>query len=302
VTNAAPPHRASPRDGIFLFSIDLEDVRSMIPDGQRYRERVPANTERILAFLEAHGARCTFFTVGDVARRYPDLLRRIAAAGHEIACHGSDHVPLDRLGQQGFRDDLRRALDDLARAGVSEVRGFRAPVGSLTSATPWAWEALAERGFSYSSSVIPARSPLYGWPGFGADCRRTAAGIWELPFSVGGAPGLRVPFLGGVYFRALPFALVRAGFRRTLRRGRPAIGYLHPYDVDEQQERFMHPELDDSRIYNRLMYWNRSQVLWRLERLLREGARVVPYRRFVAEVLEGAPVLDRPAASSAAPA
>jgi polysaccharide deacetylase family protein (PEP-CTERM system associated) len=271
-------------DAPYLLSVDLEDVRAMIPDGMRYRERVPANTERILAFLARHGVHCTFFTVGDVARRYPELVRGIAQAGHEVACHSSDHVPLDRLDPARFRDDLRRALDALTRAGVEAVRGFRAPVMSLTRETAWAHDVLAELGFRYSSSVIPVRTPLYGWPGHPREATRTRAGIWELPLSVGGATPLVLPFLGGVYFRLLPFPLVRSLFRRERRAGRPLVSYLHPFDVDTEQERFMHPELGESRLLNALMYWNRRGVLPRIERLLREGAAVVPYRDFVAQL------------------
>ncbi len=275
----------------FLLSVDLEDVRAMIPAGMRFRERVPANTERMLGFLAQHGIRCTFFTVGDVARRYPDLVRRIAQEGHEIACHGSDHVPLDRLDAALLRDDLRRALDALARAGVEGVRGFRAPVMSLTQQTAWAHDVLAELGFRYSSSVIPVRTPLYGWPGHARGATRTRSGIWELPLSVGGAPPLVLPFLSGAYFRLLPFTLIRSFFRRERRAGRPAVGYLHPYDVDSDQERFMHPELGGSRLLNALMYWNRRGVFARLERLLREGAAVVPYADFVAR-LDASPGRD----------
>src|SRR5690606_32896327 len=97
----------------FLFSVDLEDVRSMIPDGERHAPRVAANLDRYLALLERHGVRCTFFTVGELARREPGLIRRLVDAGHEVACHGADHEPLERLGPAGFRDDLRRALDAL---------------------------------------------------------------------------------------------------------------------------------------------------------------------------------------------
>ena len=100
----------------FLFSIDLEDVRSMIPEGHRYADRVPLLVGRYLELLERHDLRCTFFTVGDVARRHPALVRDLATAGHEIACHGSDHVPLDRMGRAGFREDLARNLEDLAIA------------------------------------------------------------------------------------------------------------------------------------------------------------------------------------------
>jgi len=271
-------------DAPYLFSVDLEDVRAMIPEGMRYRERVPANSERILAFLARHGVCCTFFTVGDVAQRYPELVRSIAQAGHEVACHGSNHVPLDRLDVPRFRDDLRRALDRLARAGVEHVQGFRAPVMSLTQETAWAYDVLAELGFLYSSSVIPVRTPLYGWPGHARGATRTKSGVWELPLSVGGARSLLLPFLSGVYFRVLPFPLIRSFFRRERRAGRPGVGYLHPYDVDTGQERFMHPELGGSRLLNALMYWDRRGALGRVERLLREGSPVVPYREYVAQL------------------
>jgi polysaccharide deacetylase family protein (PEP-CTERM system associated) len=269
----------------YLFSIDLEDVRSMIPDGARHAPRVEANVDRYLEVLDRHAARCTFFTVGDVARRMPGLVRRLAQAGHEIACHGADHVPLERLGRDGFRDDTRRALEALDRAGAPPVRGFRAPVMSLTARTPWAHEVLAELGLGYSSSVVPAGSALFAFPGFPADCVRTPSGVWEIPVSVlGGRRG--VPFLSGVYFRLLPFAVVRAGFRRALRAGRPAAGYLHPYDLDTEQERFMHPELGGSRVLNQLMYWGRGRVCARLDRLFREAAPVMPYAAYVDTVLE----------------
>jgi polysaccharide deacetylase family protein (PEP-CTERM system associated) len=283
VPDAAPPRAAS----AYLFSIDLEDVRSFVPNGERYAPRVAANVERYLELLDRHGARCTFFTVGDVAQRMPELVRRLAAAGHEIACHGADHVPLERLGRDGFRDDTARALDALDRAGAGPVQGFRAPVMSLTPRTPWAHEVLADLGLRYSSSVVPAGSALYAWPGFPKRCLRTGAGVWEIPVSVlGGRRG--VPFLSGVYFRVLPFAVVLGGFRRALRTGGPAAGYLHPYDLDTEQERFMHPELDDSRLLNWLMYLGRGRVCDRLDRLFREAATVMPYARYVDRVLERA--------------
>jgi polysaccharide deacetylase family protein (PEP-CTERM system associated) len=279
----------TPPPRVFLFSVDLEDVRSMIEGGERYAPRVAANLERYLDVLERRGARCTFFTVGELAKRQPELVALLTARGHEVACHGDGHVPLDRLGPEGLRDDLRRALDALGRAGAGPVSGFRAPVMSLTPRTPWAHEVLAELGFAYSSSVVPARMALYGWPGFPTHCVRTDAGVWEIPVSVlGGRRG--VPFLSGLYFRLLPFPLVRAGFRRVLDAGRPAAGYLHAHDVDTEQERFMHPELGGSRVANQLMYWRRGSVCARLERLLCEGAAVMPYRDYVGRVLEAAPV------------
>jgi hypothetical protein len=173
--------------------------------------------------------------------------------------------------------------------GCGEVRGFRAPVYSLTERTGWAWEVMAELGIRYSSSVLPARHPLHGWPGFSRGCSLTDAGVWELPFSLSGLPGLDLPFAGGVYLRALPFALVRWLFRREIRSGRPIVGYAHPFDIDPDQERFVHPELGGRRLYHHLMYWNRSGMLGRIERLTALGAAIVPYAEYVSRLEAAAP-------------
>ncbi len=279
------PPRSTTRSAPFLFSIDLEDVRSAVPGGARFRERVPANVERWLAFLAAHDARCTFFTVGDVARRYPALVREIDACGHELACHSSDHTTLDRHDRASFREDCLRNRDDLDAAGARDVVGYRAPTLSLTEDRAWAFEVLSEQGFRYSSSVLPARNPLFGWSGFGGECR-AIEGVWEIPVTLSTLPFLRVPFAAGVYFRALPFALVRRQFERALAASTPVVGYFHPYDIDTEQERFMHAGIGESRFYNWLMYRNRGRVLPRLDALLAAGARIETYAEFVAESLE----------------
>jgi len=289
------PRSAEAAPPVFLFSVDLEDVRSMVAGGERYAERVPANVERLAAFVEDAGARCTFFTTGDVARRYPGLVRDLARAGHEVACHSSDHRPLDRHDRGSFRDDLARNLDDLAAAGADRVGGFRAPILSLTAGSPWAHEVLAELGFAYSSSVLPAKSPMYGWPGHPREPQRTASGVWEIPISLARLPLLEVPFAAGVYFRALPYPVLAWCFRRSMARGRSIVGYFHPYDVDTEQERFMHPDLGGSRLYNWLMYLNRGRVVPRLGRLARLGAPIVTYAEYVSTHLDRA----EPGAASA---
>jgi polysaccharide deacetylase family protein (PEP-CTERM system associated) len=265
----------------FLFSVDLEDVRSMIPGGERYRERVPANTERLLEYLARHDKRCTFFTVGDVARAYPELLRAIASQGHEIACHGDTHATLERLGPEGFVADLARSMESFAAAGVPRPVGYRAPVGSLTAATRWAYPILHEHGVRYSSSVVCARSIFYGWPEFGLDTPRCLDGIWELPLSLTRTPGPRIPIAAGVYLRNLPLPLIELAFRRRLAAREPVIAYLHPFDIDTEQERFMHPELRENRLLNWLMYRNRDDVFRRLDRLFANGAPVLPYAEYV---------------------
>lgn len=275
--------------GAFLFSVDLEDVRTMIPGGTRYAERVPPNVAAYLRFLARHDRRATFFTVGNVARAYPDLIGEISAAGHELACHTSEHTPLERLGPDGLRADLERNLAALERAGAGRVRGFRAPIFSLTEATDWAYDVLAELGFSYSSSVLPQASPMYGWPGFGRGCRRMASGLWEIPVSLTHVLVRDVPFAGGVYFRLLPSRLTRAAFRTHRVASEPVVGYFHPYDVDTEQEYLMHAELGDNPLLNALMYVGRGRVFPRLDRLIADGAVIDRYDRYVDEVLEARP-------------
>ncbi len=254
---------------VFLPAIDLEDVRLWMPDGARYRPRVPDCTAKYLDFFRRHKVRATFFVVGEVAALYPDLVRRIADEGHEVASHSMHHVPLDRMTPQEFAADTERSLDALRAAGVASVAGYRAPIFSLVERTAWAHGALARLGFTYSSSVLPAKSPLYGWPEFGA-ASRTVDGVLEIPMTVGNALGLKVPFSGGVYFRVLPFTLIRHLTRShaAVSPDRPIPGYFHPYDVDTEQERFMHPGIHGSHFYNWLMYFGRGGMLRKLESFL----------------------------------
>lgn len=267
-------------DDLYLFSIDLEDVRFQMEDGRRFAERVPANTRRYLAWLKARSFRCTFFAAGDVAEAYPSLIREILDEGHEIGCHTSRHVPLDRLTPEEFRADLESNIAALRRAGAKDIRGFRAPIFSLVEKTAWAYGVLRELGFAYSSSVLPAKNPFYGWPGFGPD-PKIMDGIWELPMTVARFGPYFVPPAGGVYFRVLPRPFVMRAAAKARGQGRPLLGYCHPYDIDTAQERFMHPDIDDSRFYNFLMYYNRKSVFPRLEAVLKKGFKIVPYAEFV---------------------
>lgn len=259
----------------------------MIPHGDRYAERVPANVGAYLDFLARWQCSATFFSVGNVARTYPDVIAAIADAGHELGCHTSEHTPLERLGPDGLRADLERNLADLEAAGAGRVRGFRAPIFSLTPETAWAYEVLADLGFAYSSSVLPHASLMYGWPDFGEQCVRRPEGIWEIPVSGAGVLGRYVPFGGGVYFRLLPEIVVRSCVRKRLASDQPVVGYFHPYDVDTEQEYLMHAELGENRVLNALMYVGRGRVFGRLDRLVREGASIVRYDAYVERVLEG---------------
>lgn len=266
-----------------LLSIDLEDVRDWVRDGLRYKEAVPVNTRRYLECFGRWGVKATFFTVGTVARRYPALIREISDAGHELACHGDTHVQVDKLSPDEFRQDLRDNIAILEELSGQPVTGFRAPTFSLIEKTAWAHGIMAEQGLGYSSSVLPARNPLYGWPEFGMSTRRLENGLWELPITLNPLPGLSVPIAGGVYFRVLPFALTRWAVKQRIARGETVGTYFHPYDIDLKQERFMHPDLNEKQHLNLLMYIGRKRLLKRLG-WLSHHYKMMPYRSYVAEL------------------
>jgi polysaccharide deacetylase family protein (PEP-CTERM system associated) len=266
-------------DRIYLFSIDLEDVRFWMPGGLNYKERVPANTHAYLNWLRKHQAKCTFFTVGEVAEKYPSLIGEIISEGHEIGCHTNKHIPLDKQNSDEFKRDLAQNIEHLLKAGAKEISGFRAPVFSLISKTQWAYKILAELGFTYSSSVLPAKSPLYGWKEFGVR-PRLVDGLLEIPMTVGTVGPLAIPYGGGVYFRVLPWSLIKAKIKKHRTATDPLLGYFHPYDIDTDQERFMHPGINNSRFYNKLMYYNRAKVFDRLDAILEKGFRICTYDHY----------------------
>ena len=134
-----------------LLSVDLEDVRDWVKDGTRYREGVPENTRAYLHQFKKWRVKATFFVVGAVARRYPQLIGEIIESGHELACHGDVNLQLDKFSPQDFRKDLQRNLAALKDAGADNIVGFRAPTFSLTARTAWAHEVLVDLGFTYSS-------------------------------------------------------------------------------------------------------------------------------------------------------
>ena len=233
--------------GVNAFTVDVEDwfqvqayagvIRPEQWDG--LERRVEANTDRILALCEAAGVRGTFFTLGWVAERHPALVRRIVAAGHELASHGHAHQRVDGQDSATFRADLLRAKAVLEDAGGVAVRGYRAPTFSIGSArTPWAWDVLAETGHAYSSSVYPVRHDLYGEPDSPRAPHRRGD-VWEVPMTTlqvrAGQLGARnVPVSGGGWFRLLPYP----AFRRLLAAATPdgrGLFYTHPWEADPGQ-------------------------------------------------------------------
>jgi polysaccharide deacetylase family protein (PEP-CTERM system associated) len=266
---------------IFLFSIDLEDVRLGVENGEQYKERVPQNTNAYLNWLAMHNFKCTFFTVGNMAAKYPSLIKEIADEGHEIACHTLSHITLDRHTPETFRADLEQNMELLFRAGAKNIAGFRAPTFSLSEKTQWAFPVLEDLGILYSSSVLPANNPLFGWKNFGVKPKTVEKSLVEIPMSTGKFGPLNIPFGGGIYFRVLPEFWILSKCKQHAKSDFPVLGYFHPYDIDLEQEHFMHPGLKSNHFYNFLMYFNRKNVFSRLEKLIAEGFNIVRYDDFV---------------------
>jgi polysaccharide deacetylase family protein (PEP-CTERM system associated) len=235
------------RSGSTAMSIDVEDwfqVENLKPVVARAtwdsrESRVARNTNRILDLLAEHRARATFFVLGWVAERQPELIRRIAADGHEIASHGYGHDLIYTLSPAEFRADVERGKKLLEDVTGQRVLGYRAPSFSITD---WAVSILQDLGFEYDSSVFPTVAhDRYGrltGVEFGQPILELRPGFHEVSISCLPVVGNRgLPWGGGGYFRMLPYAAWRGGVRRILGSGAPYVFYIHPWEIDPGQPR-----------------------------------------------------------------
>ncbi|MEZ5977140.1 MAG: DUF3473 domain-containing protein [Planctomycetota bacterium] len=235
-------------------------------DWERTGSRIDVGMDAILALLARRGASATFFFLGWVAERRPDLVARCIEAGHEVQSHGYEHTFLGDLGPEGLERDLARTEEALVAAGAPRPTGFRASTFTLTRETFWATEILAERGYVYDSSIHPITHPTYGIADFEPYVSRieTRAGsLVEFPVSTVRALGRNLPMGGGGYFRLLPGAVTRAAVRHLERKGRSANLYLHPWEFDPGQ-----PRVDASFTKRFRHYLALDRTLARLEALL----------------------------------
>lgn len=233
---------------VHMMSIDVEDYfhvnafadRISPTDWPSFESRVVSNTSRLLDVFAEHHVHSTFFVLGWVAERHPALIRRIAAAGHELASHSHWHRLVYSLTPAAFREDLRRARDVIESATGVRVRGFRAPSYSITRAALWALDVLIEEGYDYDASIFPIRHDVYGIPDAPRVPHRIVrdgGSILELPGTAARWTSLTVP-VGGGYFRLLPYETTRRAIARYARTERhPAMFYLHPWEIDAGQPR-----------------------------------------------------------------
>lgn len=280
-TLQTPPSQSHP-PAVRCLSFDVEEYfhieaaygRVRRESWDQWPSRVEGAMDRLLAMLDRRGIKATFFVLGDVARRCPKLVPRVAAMGHEIASHGFNHDRLHRLNPETLKEDLRASIDLLQQQSGRTVLGYRAPTWSVTRQTAWAVDVLIESGLRYDASIFPVRHPAYGVPDApltpfwltGRDGRR----LLEVPPLVLEMPmGKRLAVAGGGYFRLLPMGpwLTKRGIEQAARQHRPAVLYFHPWEFDAQIPTLPLSLTGKVRTYTRL-----GGNLERLEKLLERSA------------------------------
>jgi polysaccharide deacetylase family protein (PEP-CTERM system associated) len=276
------------------LSVDVEDyfqVSALAPhipraDWDRIPCRVERNVDTILSLFAESGARATFFTLGWIAERYPELVRRIVAEGHELASHGYGHLRIHEQTPAEFAQDIGRAKALLEDLSGTPVKGYRAPSFSIGPRTLWAFECIAQAGYRYSSSVYPVRHDLYGMPDAPRFAYRPRADLLEIPVTTTAVFNRNLPAGGGGYFRLLPYAVSRALIRRVNQVDRrSAIFYFHPWEIDPAQ-----PRVQGAGVKARFRHYvNLRRTEPRLRRLLRDFRWRTMDEVFLAPAVPGVP-------------
>jgi len=282
-----------------LLSVDFEDWHQLVRRRVGVREwqapgpALARQTERLLSLFDEFGVRATFFILGMTARAHPELVGRIRAAGHELGCHGDAHVPVAVQTRQQFASDLRRARETIEQLTGERPAGYRAPAFSITGASPWAYDVLADEGFSYDASEHD--TPLVGDPLAPASpgphrLEVDHGTLWEFPVAVWRTRRLRVPVGGASYWSVLPERLILRGLREA---GPMAGLYLHPHELDPTRLRaqLSAAAKPGQRVHGLLRATQRNLARWRAADVLRAIAgryRLITYGEAHAQLDSGA--------------
>lgn len=223
------------------FTVDVEDWYHGLGEPleqYRDRKRLDRGINFLLELLAEHQTKGTFFWLGKAAEENPYLLKKVAAAGHEIGCHGWKHEPICDMSPVCFKNDTYHAATLIADLIGAKVIAYRAPYFSITKDSLWALRVLVELGFKYDSSIFPLNKGKYGIPGFSSSIQTvcTASGsIIEIPISIGKRFGKLIPISGGGFFRLYPYQFTRANFRHLEQINCPTIFYIHPWELDSSR-------------------------------------------------------------------
>lgn len=256
------------------LSIDVEDwfcvnnLKHSISrnDWGKCELRVEKSTVQLLRLLERYKAKATFFVLGWIVDRIPDLVREIENLGHEVASHGYHHEVLYEMTPESFDADLKRSLDAISSVTHQDVIGYRAPSFSLTQRTMWAVDIMVKNGIRYDSSIFPIGfHPDYGLADAKLEIHNISESLIEVPMSCVELFRWRIPCSGGGYFRVLPYSLSSLLIRTCNSQGRRVVFYLHPWEVDPGQPKVKLPLMKSFRHYSNL-----DKTLRRFERLLND--------------------------------
>jgi len=262
------------------LTIDVEDYWSIFSRDWLHKDMEPSdavvnNTEWLLQTLAQHGVKATFFILGDVAKKFPFLIKRISKTGHEIGAHGFSHKQIFKLSKEQFRHevgDCKKLLEDITSAPVN---GHRAPAFSIKTETKWALEVLAQEGFKYDSSVYPISGKRYGWPGLKKEIHTmqlpNGQNIIEVPMSTISL-GIKELGVGGGYMRHFPYIYTKCAIKH-MQKKQPAIVYMHPYEIDTVNIDFSLNHLSGEERkkverFHRIQMRNRKTVKPKLSKLL----------------------------------
>lgn len=249
------------------FHVAAFDQQIKAQDWDQLQPRVDRNTRLLLDLFDKHQAKSTFFFLGWVAERYPDLVKEVQRRGHEVASHGYSHTKVHQQTPAEFKADASKAKDLLEQLTGQAVVGYRAPSFSINKQSEWAFDILKELGHRYSSSTYPVKHDLYGVPDWPAQPYLRTEGLLEIPMPTLVMHGRQLPIAGGGYFRLMPYKLSSYLISRFLRQDHmPYMFYFHPWEIDPAQPRVANASLK-SRFRH---YVNLSRMEDKLSRLLTE--------------------------------
>jgi polysaccharide deacetylase family protein (PEP-CTERM system associated) len=258
-------------DAPHVLTVDLEDwFHSLDPDPahwSRYDRRAGTATRSLLKILDRRMAKATFFVLGDVALHDPELIRELAAQGHEIGSHGMKHRFICRQTASEFRQDLRESIELLESIVGTRVQAYRAPYFSITNESTWALDILRDEGIRCDSSIFPVHNYRYGIPGACRTPNEIVPGLWEWPPSTLPVGLVNFPIAGGFYLRLLPSLAVERSIRALERRHEAVVLYVHPWEIDPDQ-----PRLDCPFRFTFIRHYHAlSRTQGKLDRVLRLG-------------------------------
>lgn len=256
------------------MSVDLEDHFCNLPyeEWSKYENRIVKNTKIILKLFEKHNVKATFFTVGHIAEKNPELIKEVVLQGHEIASHSQYHIDLRKMSPDSFEEDLKKSIKTLESISGEKIHGFRAPYYSINKQNFWVFDIL-KKYVKYDSSVFPVKTTLYGLPKAPRHAYKMSKSnplledknekLLELPPATLKIPIIgNFPIAGGFYLRMVPLSFIKLGIKRINKQNKNAMIYVHPHDIDETR-----PKIRD---VNPRAYWGIKKSLKKFEHLLNE--------------------------------